>query len=124
MQRIQLLAIVCSLILFWTIFSLVRRKKLKTEYSLIWLTVSFIFIVFSIWRDGIDVVARIVGVDYPPSILFIVLLIGIILLLIEFSIIISKQAEKIKVLAQEIALLKNKLENNLEDQNEKQSKNT
>lgn len=99
---------------------MVRRKRLKTEYSLIWLSVSIVFIIFSIWRGGIDKLANLIGVVYPPSVLFIVLLIGIILLLIEFSIIISKQAEKIKVLAQEIALLKNKLENILEVKDDQQ----
>lgn len=118
MERIQIISIIFSVIIFLSVFNLVRRKRLKTEYSLLWITVSILFIAFSIWKDGVDQIAKLFGIVYAPSVLFIILLIGIILLLIEFSIIISKQSERIKVLAQEIALLKNKLEENIERKDE------
>ncbi|MCF8360291.1 MAG: DUF2304 domain-containing protein [Prolixibacteraceae bacterium] len=114
MDRIQLISIIASIIIFSVVFNLVRRRKLKTEYSLIWLSVAVIFIVFSFWREGIDKLAKLLGIAYAPSVLFIILLIGIILILIEFSIIISKQAEKIKILVQEIGLLKQELEEKIE----------
>jgi hypothetical protein len=110
MDRIQIISIIVSLVIFGVVISLIRRRKLKTEYSLIWLCVSIIFILFSFWRAGIDKLASLLGIAYAPSVLFIILLIGIILLLIEFSIIISKQAERIKVLIQEMALLKHEID--------------
>lgn len=114
MEKVQIISIGASLIIFFVVVNLVRRRKLKTEYSLIWLTVSVTFIVFSFWRNGIDWLASLFGIAYAPSVLFIILLIGIILLLIEFSIIISQQAERIKVLVQELALLKQDLEEKIE----------
>jgi hypothetical protein len=114
MDKIQIISIFTSLLIFGVVVNLVRRKKLKTEYSLIWLIVSIIFIIFSFWRAGIDKLASLFGIAYAPSVLFIILLIGIILLLIEFSIIISKQAERIKVLVQEMALLKHEIEEKFE----------
>jgi len=114
MGRIQILSIIASLVIFSVVFNLVRRRRLKTEYSLIWLSVSIVFIIFSFWRQGIDKLASLLGIAYPPSVLYIILLIGIILILIEFSIIISKQAEKIKILVQEIGLLKLELEQKIE----------
>jgi hypothetical protein len=119
MDKIQIISIIASLMIFFVVVNLVRRRRLKTEYSLIWLIVSLTFIIFSFWRDGIDWLAKLFGIAYAPSVLFIILLVGIILLLIEFSIIISKQSERIKVLVQEIGLLRldiqarfEKIENN------------
>lgn len=119
MDRIQFISIVISLSMFLFVFNLVRKRKLKTEYSLIWLIVSIVFIVFSLWKDGIDWLAGVMGIAYAPSVLFLLLLFGIIMLLIEFSLIISKQAEKIKILAQEIGLIKHELEQKIEKLNAK-----
>jgi hypothetical protein len=121
MDKIQIISIIASLLIFVVVVNLVRHRKLKTEYSLIWLTVSVIFIVFSFWRKGIDKLAELFGIAYAPSVLFIILLVGIIFILIEFSMIISKQAERIKVLVQEMALLKHELETKLSKNANKKS---
>ncbi len=119
MDRIQFISIIISLSMFLFVFNLVRKRRLKTEYSLIWLIVSIVFIVFSLWKDGIDWLAGVMGIAYAPSVLFLLLLFGIIMLLIEFSLIISKQAEKIKILTQEIGLIKHELEQKIEKLNAK-----
>jgi hypothetical protein len=121
MDRIQIVSIFASLLIFIVVVNLIRRRKLKTEYSLIWLTVSLTFIVFSFWRSGIDKLAELFGIAYAPSVLFIILLIGVILILIEFSIIISRQAERIKVLIQELALLKHQIEEKFEKNEQENS---
>ena len=119
MDRIQFISIIISLSMFLFVYNLVRKRRLKTEYSLIWLIVSIVFIVFSLWKDGIDWLAGVMGIAYAPSVLFLLLLFGIIMLLIEFSLIISKQAEKIKILTQEIGLIKHELEQKIEKLNAK-----
>jgi len=90
---------------------LIRSQRLKEEYSLLWIFFSLVFMVFSFWREGLDYVSEFLGVAYPPAALFMILLMAIFLILIEFSIIISKLADKNKSLAQEIGLLKHRLEN-------------
>lgn len=110
-SQIQLVAIVVSISLFLFIMYLVRSQRLKEEYSLLWLFCSVVFIVLSFWRDGLDYISDFLGVAYPPAALFMVLLMAVFLILIEFSIIISKLSNKNKSLAQEIALLKQRLEN-------------
>ena len=99
-----------SISLFLYILFLVRNKKIKEEYSLLWLFSSFVFIVFSLWRNGLEYFAKLMGIAYPPAALFLILLLAVFLILIEFSINISKLSEKNKILAQEIALLRNELE--------------
>ena len=99
-----------SISLFLYILYLVRKKKIKEEYSLLWLSRVLFSFVFSIWRDGLEYFAKLIGIAYPPAALFLILLLAIFLILIEFSINISKLSEKNKILAQELGLLRNELE--------------
>lgn len=108
-SQIQIVAITVSLLLFLFIMYLIRSQRMKEEYSLLWIFFSLVFILFSFWRGGLDYVSEFLGVAYPPAALFMILLMAIFLILIEFSIIISKLADKNKSLAQEIGLLKQRL---------------
>jgi hypothetical protein len=109
-SQIQVVAITVSLLLFLFIMYLIRSQRLKEEYSLLWIFFSIVFIVFSFWRNGLDYISEFLGVAYPPAALFMILLMAVFLILIEFSIIISKLSDKNKSLAQEIGLLKYEIE--------------
>lgn len=108
-SQIQLVAITVSLLLFLFIMYLIRSQRLKEEYSLLWIFFSLVFVVLSFWRSGLDHISGFLGVAYPPAALFMVLLMAVFLILIEFSVIISKLSNKNKRVAQEIALLKYEL---------------
>src|SRR5210317_2210531 len=109
-SQIQIVAISVSLLLFLFIMYLIRSQRLKEEYSLLWIFFSLVFILFSFWRGGLDYISEFLGVAYPPAALFMILLMAIFLILIEFSIIISKLSDKNKSLAQEIGMLKQQIE--------------
>ncbi len=109
-QTTQYIAIAVSVALFVYILYLVRKKRIKEEYSLLWLFSSAIFIFFSIFRGLLEEFARLAGIAYAPAALFLILLLAVFLILIEFSIIISKLAERNKNLAQEIGILKEEVE--------------
>jgi len=109
-NRIQYISIVCSIGLLIFIFELIRRKKIREQYSLLWLFFSIVFVVLSVWREGLDAFAKLVGINYAPSALFLILVLAIFLILIQFSVIISKLTEENKKLSQEIGLIKFKLE--------------
>lgn len=109
-SQIQIVAITVSLLLFLFIMYLIRSQRLKEEYSLLWILFSLVFILFSFWRSGLDYISEFLGVAYPPAALFMILLMAIFLILIEFSIIISKLSNKNKTLAQEIGMLKYEIE--------------
>ena len=109
-DKVQVLAIVFSLFLVSFIVGLIRKKKIKEEYSILWLGISFSFLLFSFWRQGLDVISELIGVAYPPAALFMILLVAAFLIMIQFSMIISKQSENNKNLSQEYALLKHEME--------------
>ncbi len=114
-NHIQTIAIVVSIFFLLLILYLIKNKRIKEEYSLLWIFFSVIFILFSVWREGLDYIAGFIGIAYPPAALFMVLLMAIFLILIEFSIIISKLADKNKTLVQEIGLLKEEMKRMQDD---------
>ena len=105
-NRFQILAIIGSIAFLAFILYLVRKKKLREDYSLLWLFFGGIFLVLSIWRDSLEFISRALGIAYAPAAIFIILIMCLFMIMIQFSMIISKQANQISSLAQEIALLR------------------
>ena len=103
---IQYVAITGSIIFIASVLFLISRRKLKEEFSILWLFFGFVFLFLSIWRKSLDVIASFLGIDYAPAAIFLILIIGIISILIHFSIAISGLTERVKTLVQEIGLLK------------------
>jgi hypothetical protein len=106
MDLVQIAAIAGSTFIFLVVIELIRRNHLKERYSLIWLTTAIVLIVFSVWRHLLDVVARFFGIYYPPSFLFLLAILFLIVLLLHFSTILSSLSEQNRRLAQELAILK------------------
>lgn len=110
---IQIVAILGSLGLLAIIVSLVRRRRLAEEYSLLWLLVGIAFVAISIFRGLIEEIARLLGIYYAPSAMFLIAIFFIIWLLLRFSLIVSDLAARNRVLAQEMAILKLQIEERL-----------
>lgn len=110
MDKIQILSIVVSSTLLIAIIYLVRTSRLKIQYSLVWILASLIILIFSMSRRLLDLTGEMLDVHYPPSLLFLLGYFFVLIILLHFSIIISKLDERNKILTQELMLLKNKLE--------------
>jgi hypothetical protein len=110
METIQILSITLTLIFLGIIFRLVAKKKLREEFSLIWIFCAIFLNVFAFWRKGIEVLAEFFGVYYPPSIIYLVLFLAIILYCLHLSILLSRQREQIKNLTQDMAIMNSYLQ--------------
>jgi hypothetical protein len=104
--RVTILSIVASAALLLYILEMVRRRKLREEYSILWLAGSVVILVLSLKQDWLVGISHAVGIVYPPSFLFLVGILFILLILIHFSITISKLHQMNKKMAQELALMK------------------
>jgi hypothetical protein len=103
--RIQIVAVIGALALVLSVIELVRRRRLGESYSIAWLLLSAVIVVFALFRDLQDVIAALVGVYYPPSLLFgllIFMLLGIVLYL---SLSLTRVELRTRILAQRLALL-------------------
>jgi hypothetical protein len=108
-NRIQILAIIGSISLLIFIIILIRQHRLKEEYSLLWLFFTIFFIIFSVWRNGLEWISDLMGIAYPPAALFLILIMALFVIMIEFSLIISKQSERIKSIGQNIGLMQQEI---------------
>jgi hypothetical protein len=106
LNRISIIAVLASSILLLYILEMVRRRKLREEYSILWLAGGMIMLVFSLKKDWLKWVSDAAGIYYPPSFLFLIGILFILLILIHFSITISRLYQMNKKMAQEMALLK------------------
>jgi hypothetical protein len=88
------------------VLELVRGRRLKERYALLWLATGVVLLVLSAWRGGLNTVAGWLGVTgYPPAVLFAVATLFILLVLLHYSTVISKLTDENVALAQRIALL-------------------
>ncbi|HAG51096.1 MAG: hypothetical protein A2X87_04765 [Deltaproteobacteria bacterium GWC2_42_51] len=110
MQSIQFVAIIISLIILVVVVDLIRRGMLKEQYALLWIASAIVLMMLSVWRGLLDIIASILGVAYPPSFLFLVAFLFLLLIVLYFSVVISNISEKNKKLSQEVALLKTMFE--------------
>lgn len=110
-NRIQIIAIVVSVLFLLYISRLIIKGKLREEYAIFWVVITFILILFAVWRRGIDIVAELVGVYLAPNLVFTGAIFAILIYLLHLSIVVSNLHEKNKVLTREMALMKKRLEN-------------
>jgi len=110
MQTVQVISIIIALALFSAIIDLIRRGLLKERYSVLWLASIFAIMALSVWKGLLDRIAQMVGVAYPPSLLFLVAFLFVLVILLHFSVVISIFTERNKILTQEVSLLKARLE--------------
>jgi hypothetical protein len=109
--KISLAATAASLILVLVVFELIRSRRLRERYALLWLLTGVVLVILSAWRGGLNTIAGWLGVrGYPPAVLFAVGLLFVILVLLHYSTVISQLSDQNVVLAQRLALLETKLE--------------
>ena len=110
MDIIKLLAVAGSGTLLLLVLELIRRGRLKERYALLWLFSGVVLLILSLSRALLEYLSRKVGIFYPPSLLFLIAFVFLLLITLHFSAVISGLSEKNKRLAQEIALLRQEVE--------------
>ncbi len=113
MDLLKIAAIACSGAVLFTVVELIRRGRLKEKYSILWLLAGGVLLLLSISRDLLEYLSRLAGIYYPPSLLFLLAFLFLLLITLHFSVVISGLSEKNKQLAQEIALLRQELQETL-----------
>ncbi|MEA2492454.1 MAG: hypothetical protein QOJ29_365 [Thermoleophilaceae bacterium] len=108
-DRIQFVSIIGAAALFVVIFELVRRRRLMERYALLWLASALVLLGLAIWRGALEKLASALGIFSPPNALFVVGLGFVLVLLLHFSIAVSRLTDQSKVLAQRLALLEERL---------------
>ena len=108
--RVSIVGAIASILLILVVLELVRGRRLKERYALLWLATGVVLLVLSVWRDGLNTIAGWAGVtSYPPAVLFAVATLFILLVLLHYSTVISKLTDENVDLAQRVALLEERV---------------
>ena len=108
--KVSIAASIASVVLLLVVFELIRSRRLRERYALLWLLTGIVLLALSLWRSGLNTIAGWLGVEtYPPAVLFAIGVLFILAVLLHYSTVISKLADQNTVLAQRLALLEEKL---------------
>jgi hypothetical protein len=107
---VSIAAAIASVLLLLVVFELIRSRRLRERYALLWLATGVVLLVLSVWRGGLNTIAGWFGVTgYPPAVLFAVATLFILLVLLHYSTVISRLSDQNVILAQRLALLEERL---------------
>lgn len=107
--RLQIVAITAAAGLLMVLLELVRRRRLLERYALLWLFSAVVLLGLSVWAGLLEFVANLIGVAYPPNALFLIAFGFVMVLLLHFSLAVSRLSDQTKVLAQRLALMEERL---------------
>jgi hypothetical protein len=103
-QKIFALVVCCAV--FVVTVNLVRKRKLREEYSVLWLVTSLLMFVLVLRYEWLVALTNVIGAGLPTTTLFVCSLVFLMLIAVQFSIKISRLTDQMKNLAQENALLR------------------
>ena len=106
----KVFANIASFLIMAIVVELVRRRKLREEYSWLWLITGAVIILLVIWYDLLLLITRLIGAIAPTTTLFIFGLLFLMVISLHYSIQISKLSQQVKEMAQQLTLLKGKVE--------------
>lgn len=106
---VQLFAALASVALLGIVIELIRSRKLRERYALLWLATAGVILFFAVWRSGLHDLSRALGIAYPPNALFVLAMLFVLVLLLHFSTVISKLSDRSTLLTQRLALLEERL---------------
>jgi len=118
-QRVEVIAL--ALLVCAVILELIRRKHLMERYAILWLFLGITVVILAAWKGLLTTLSHAAGIYYPPAALFAVAFLFVLALLLHFSIVLSRLSNQNKILAQRMALLQQRLDEN-EPESEKAPK--
>ncbi len=108
--RTRFFVVGLSLLALILVINFVRTRKLKEEFAILWLFTGVTLVLVPLFVDVLDVISYALGIEYPPAFIFLIALLGMMFILFQFSVSISRYSEQIKVLTQELALLRHRVQ--------------
>lgn len=109
-MRIQIISLICNLSFLFILLHCIRKRKIQEAYALGWIILSLFFIVLSCSPKLLKLLAELFGIQIPSNALLLMMLTLSIFLHFHHLVLLSKNQVRIRILAQELALLKNKID--------------
>ena len=107
---VSIAAAIASLVLLIAVLELVRRRRLREKYALLWILTAIVLLVLSVWRGAVTSIATTLGVSYGPTVLFAVGALFVLVVLLHYSTVISALTDRTVTLAQRVSILEQRIE--------------
>jgi hypothetical protein len=111
--RISLISLLVAIGLGLIVLELVRRRRLQERYSLLWLAICVVVLIFSVWQSALYRLSSSLGIKYPPNALFLLAAGFFLVLLLHYSTVISRLSAQNTRLAQRVALIEERMRRTL-----------
>ena len=108
-SRLKIILVIAIVVFFVIIFYMLKHKRLTLKYTLLWLFTGFAMLILVLFPELMLGISQLIGVQTVMNTLYIFLFAFILMLLMMLTSIVSKQTERIKMLAQNNALLEEKM---------------
>ena len=92
------------------VINLVRRRTLQERYAILWLLAGVVLTLSPVFIPLLDHLAFSMGFEYPPALLLLLVVVGLLLITFQLSLTLSRSEERIKQLTQELAILRQQME--------------
>ncbi len=109
MSRIQIIALVFAALMILALLQLIRKKKLKAQYSLLWFATIAVIVALAAWSPLLEWLASLLGIALPSNALFLMALAFLFAMALHFSLLVSRLTDQSKMLAQRLALTEHEL---------------
>ncbi|HJO33829.1 MAG: DUF2304 domain-containing protein [Anaerolineales bacterium] len=109
-DRLTLFVSVAAFGLLLLVLEMVRRRALAEKYSLLWLLMAGAILVLALARPALDRIAPVLGIYYAPSALFVAGFVGLLVILLYFSAVITQLTRQNRIAAQQLGILQARIE--------------
>jgi hypothetical protein len=106
--HVLVIALAATVILF--IVHLVRSRRLRAKYSVLWFSIGLVLAVLAVFPDLLVEVSDVFGIEYPPATFMLLALSFLLVLVLHFSWELSRLEDRTRALAEEHALLRQEFE--------------
>lgn len=108
-EKFQAFMILGALVLLVIIFVLLKHGKMTVKYSLLWMCLSLVLLVFALFPYVVYVLRDLIDVEMPVNLVFMLMFCFVLLVLLSLSVAISQLADKSKRLTQANAILEKRV---------------
>jgi hypothetical protein len=103
--RVARVAVILSIILLVIVLDMVRKKKLREKYALIWLFTVAGMTLLVVWQGLLLRITALLGAIDPSSTLFLFGILFALAILLHLSVKVSEFSTQLRILAKEVAML-------------------
>ena len=114
-DRLRILLIVIVAVGAICAVRMIHRKKLNLSYSLLWIAMAALLMVFALFPDLVGLLANMVGIDIPLNLVLVAFAFFSLVMMFYLTCIVSRENERNRSLTQSLALLEKRVRE-LEDQ--------